>query len=126
MGGFDVYCYLCGVPVYDLREFVEDKQLYCNIPSKLLEELRYGYFKTNNGVKHNVKDFDTGGYFSYVDTNTNTKKDANDLLDRVDDNFDDCLCHRKCSKYLRSIDEYSIKELFHKYIYHHLLYFYLK
>ena len=83
MGGFDTYCYICGIPVNDLRQYF-DKKSQCKLSPALLEELRLGYFQTKDGVRHNVKDFDTGGYFTYINTDTNTEEDANVLLDLVD------------------------------------------
>lgn len=113
MGGYDIYCYNCGLPVYDLKEYF--KKIYCNISPKFLEELRLGYFRTNDGVIHNVKDFDTGGYFEYVDTDTNTVKEAHPLIENVNYNVFDVMCHRNCLHYLHPFTEPAIKKLFDKY-----------
>lgn len=113
MGGYDIYCYKCGLPVYNLRAYFT--KVYCNISPKFLEDLRLGYFRTPDGVIHNVKDFDTGGYFQYVNTDTNKLEEADPLLKKVNYNVFDVMCHRDCSKYLHPFTEPDIKKLFHMY-----------
>lgn len=113
MGGYDIYCYVCGVPVYDLKK-VLDKKDHCKIPPELLEELRLGYFHTSDGVIHKVKDFDTGGYVRYIDTDTNTIKDAGDLVAKAGYVIHNTMCHRNCSAYLKSIKDPTIQKLINK------------
>ena len=110
MGGFDIYCYKCGVPVCDLRNYKKNIKL----SSKLLEELRLGYFKTKDGIIHNVKDFDTGFSSTFINTDTNIVENVYKLLDNSN-NPENSLCHRNCSKYLHSINDDNIYMLFKKY-----------
>jgi hypothetical protein len=117
MGGYDIYCYVCGIPVCDFKTKLP-KKIHCSISPKLIEELRLGYFRTADGVIHNVKDIDTAGYFEYIDTDTNTKKDVHELVEKTNYNFTNCVCHRNCSKYLHPIKEHAIQKMFYKHKIH--------